>query len=109
MTRNRTIASVETDDFVSDAEIAQRWRVGEDTARVAIRSFEAAAARGSGMPFPPKDPLFAHKRYWPAVRLFMAARAGISVGAPHAADGEENFNAAPTHHGRARHRVAQTR
>src|ERR1700686_1508986 len=47
--------------FVSDVELYSRLGVGPRTGRIAVRS----AQRG----FPPKDPLFGNKRYWPAVRV----------------------------------------
>jgi hypothetical protein len=59
--------------------------------------------------FPKKDPLFSNKRYWPAVRAFMAARHGISMAAPQPVDGEEVRNGPPALNGRARHRVASSR
>lgn len=98
-----TAPAAPLEDFVSDAEIARRWGVGEDAARIAIRKLERDPR------FPKKDPLFSHKRYWPAVRAFMAARAGISLHTPLAPDGEENFNAAPGHNRRSRHRLETAR
>lgn len=79
--------------FVSDDEIARRWGVCDKTARGAIREFERA--RPGRLQFPPKDPLFANKRFWPAVRAFMMARYGISMpgSPPRAPDGKEDFDA----------------
>ena len=88
-----------SDDFVSDLEIARRWGVGEKTARVAIREFE----RRPG--FPKRDPMFGDKRYWPAVRAFMANRYGLSMAsATSPDDGEEPWNATPTAKNRQRPR-----
>lgn len=80
----------EPEDFVSDAEIARRWRVSDKTARVAIQEF------GRRPGFPPKDPLFGGKRYWPAVCAFMRRRAGINIGASLAPHGKENWDADPS-------------
>jgi hypothetical protein len=65
----------ERDDFVTDAEIARRWKVSEKTARGAIRQLERVG-------FPKKDPLFANKRYWPAVKAFIDRRYGLGTAAP---------------------------
>lgn len=86
------------DDFVSDAEIAKRWRVGERTARIAIRQLERRAG------FPKRDPLFGNKRYWPAVRAFLASRYRLNM-AHTAIDGEEKFDA-PQDQRSARPRLA---
>lgn len=93
----------ERDDFVTDAEIARRWRVSDKTARIAIRAFE-------GNPrFPNKDPLFGGKRYWPAVRAFMNARAGLNVEVPQPIDGEEHLGQATENRRRHRPRLATAR
>jgi hypothetical protein len=76
-----------TDDFVPDAEIARRWGVSDKTARVAIREFEKHGG------FPPRDPLFGEKRFWPAVQAFMLRRAGLTIAAPTEQPGEENWDA----------------
>lgn len=87
----------ERDDFVTDAEIARRWGVGEKTARIAIRALEAYSH------FPKRDPLFANKRFWPAVRAFMLARAGVNMGGPpKTIDGKETFDADPANNRRRR-------
>lgn len=92
------------DAFVSDAEIAKRWQVGEKTARIAIKEFEKR--RG----FPPRDPLFGGKRFWPAVQAFMLRRAGISIAPSMVTDGEEDWNATGSkNRGRARPAVAPAR
>jgi hypothetical protein len=79
-----------SDDFVHDAEIARRWGVSDKTARIAIRAFEKAGG------FPPRDPLFGEKRFWPAVQAFMLRRAGLTIGAPAEQPGEENWDAKAT-------------
>jgi hypothetical protein len=50
--------------FVSDVELYRRLGVGPRTGRIAVRSLQHSG-------FPPKDPLFGNKRYWPAVRAFL--------------------------------------
>lgn len=73
--------------FVSDEEIARRLGVGIDKWR-AVRG--VLEQRG----LPQRDPLMAHKRYWPAVRAFFDRRAGLdSITAPLLGDGENNFDA----------------
>lgn len=90
--------------FVTDAEIARRWRVSDKTARVAIREFE----RRPG--FPKKDPLFGGKRFWPAVEAFMLRRAGITISAgAEIESGEENWNAQAKDRRRSRAGVAHAR
>lgn len=72
--------------FVSDAELTRRLGIGEKTARTAIHTLE----KHSG--FPPKDPLFGGKRYWPAVQAFLDRRHGLTVaGGPFGIDGVEDF------------------
>src|SRR5664279_3112811 len=66
--------------FISDAEMYRRIGVSEKIGRVAVRELEKRQI------FPPKDPLFGNKRYWPAIRAFLNARAGLSA-APAAVPG----------------------
>lgn len=90
--------------YVSDAELIRRLGVPEKQARVALRDL----ARDPR--FPPKDKLLGDRRYWPAVKLYLDRRAGISIAAgpaPQAPDGPENWNHDATkHRQRARHPVA---
>jgi hypothetical protein len=65
------IAAGDEEVFLSDKEIAQRWNIGEKTARIAMAALEKHAG------FPRKDPLFGNRRYWPAVCNFMRKRAGL--------------------------------
>jgi hypothetical protein len=53
--------------FVSDVELYRRLGVGPRTGRIAVRSLQHNG-------FPPKDPLFGNKRYWPAVLAFLDDR-----------------------------------
>jgi hypothetical protein len=62
--------------FVTDAEMLRRIGVSEKIGRIAIRELEKRQE------FPPKDPLFGNKRYWPAVRAFFDARGGVTVTPP---------------------------
>jgi hypothetical protein len=56
------------DDFVSDTEIARRWRVSVRTASRALKMLDRLPG------FPKRDPMFANKRYWPAVKFFLLKR-----------------------------------
>jgi hypothetical protein len=90
-------------DFLTDAEIAQRWGICDKTARRAIKALEKAGG------FPKKDALFGGKRYWPAVDAFMKRRAGLSM-ASVPTDGEENWDDEPaTPRKRARTPLAASR
>ncbi len=64
--------------FVSDTEMLRRIGISEKIGRVAIRELEKRQV------FPPKDPLFGNKRYWPAVRAFLDARSGLGMEPPQA-------------------------
>jgi hypothetical protein len=61
--------------FVSDAEMFRRIGISEKIGRIAIRELEKQQV------FPPKDPLFGNKRYWP-VRAFLDARSGLTTTPP---------------------------
>ena len=69
--------------FISDAEMYRRIGVSEKIGRYAVRELEKRQI------FPPKDPLFGNKRYWPAVRVFLNARAGLSESPPPAVGSSE--------------------
>ncbi len=56
--------------FVSDTEMFRRIGISEKIGRIAVRELEKRLV------FPPKDPLFGNKRYWPAVKGFLDARSG---------------------------------
>jgi hypothetical protein len=58
--------------FVTDTEMLRKIGISEKIGRVAIRELEKRQV------FPPKDPLFGNKRYWPAVRAFLDARSGLT-------------------------------
>ena len=60
--KNDQPAAPEEGLFVSDVELYRRLGVGPRTGRIAVRSLQHNG-------FPPKDPLFGNKRYWPAVRV----------------------------------------
>jgi len=91
--------------FLSDAEIAERLGLTLDQAEVAIRALEEK--RGG---FPPKNPLFGNKRYWPAVRAYLDNMAGMGINRDVASPGiVENFDGAPDYQRRARPRLAPAR
>ncbi|MGY2906564.1 winged helix-turn-helix domain-containing protein [Bradyrhizobium sp. URHC0002] len=78
---DRTTAP-ETGLFVSDTELYRRLGVGPKTGRIAVQALARAG-------FPPKQPLFGNKRYWPAVRFFLDRYYGLIDGraaVPAAAD-----------------------
>lgn len=60
--------------FVTDAQCAERLGLTLDQFKVALH-----AATQAG--FPIKDPLFADRRYWPAVRAWLDRRYGMHDGA----------------------------
>jgi hypothetical protein len=59
--------------FVSDTEMFRRIGISEKIGRIAVRELEKRLV------FPPKDPLFGNKRYWPAVKGFLDARCGVTA------------------------------
>jgi hypothetical protein len=70
--------------YLTDAEIA---------ARVGMSAEEWLAASKALRGLPPADPVFKHRRYWPAVRAFLDRRNGIDhPAAPGVVDGEENWD-----------------
>jgi hypothetical protein len=62
--------------FIFDTEMYRRMGVSEKVGRVAVRELEKRQV------FPARDPLFGNKRYWPAVRAFLDARAGVGAAPP---------------------------
>jgi hypothetical protein len=62
--------------FIFDTEMYRRMGISEKVGRVAVRELEKRQV------FPAKDLLFGNKRYWPAVRAFLDARAGIDPAPP---------------------------
>lgn len=75
-----------SDEFVSDTELLVRLNLPKDKGMQALRLLD----RQPG--FPKKDPLFAGKRFMPAVRAWLYARYSIKSGSPPVVDGEENFS-----------------
>ena len=68
--------------FVTDAECASRIGLTTEQFKIAL-----PALAKSGFPMP--DPLFANRRYWPAVRAWLDRRYGIygsDVHSPYAPD-----------------------
>lgn len=87
--------------YKTEAEIA--GIVGVD---IAIWRANAAVLERSGLPL--RDPLFARRRYWPAVKAFLDRRAGLDAPSMFAPDGEENFvNTGEASHGKRRTRARQ--
>ena len=75
--------------FLTDAEIAVRLGLGKDEVKCRLSELERKG-------FPPRDPLFNQRRYWPAVREFLDRRAGLRPDTDRGAlplepDGKENW------------------
>lgn len=72
--------------YVSDGEIAALLGIGETKWKANAQVLEHEG-------LPRRDPLFCHRRYWPAVKAFFDRRNGIgSDYAPRQPDGEENWD-----------------
>ncbi|NRP19908.1 hypothetical protein LPJGGPFB_03166 [Ensifer adhaerens] len=81
--------------FVTEAQCAERLGLSLDQFKMAL-----LAASKSGFPMP--DPLFANRRYWPAVKSWCDRRYGINgsstppdgnrIKAPPGLDGNENWD-----------------
>ncbi|MHC2298208.1 winged helix-turn-helix domain-containing protein [Rhizobium mongolense] len=56
--------------YVTNAECAERIGISTD-------DFNAIEFELNRQGFPPKDPLFNNRRYWPAVRAFLDRRNGV--------------------------------
>ena len=61
--------------YVTDAELIRRMGVPEKIARKIILSLDADRRSG----FPPKDPFFGGRRYWPAVKAYLDKRNRVIV------------------------------
>ncbi|MCW0016258.1 winged helix-turn-helix domain-containing protein [Rhizobium sp. BT-226] len=57
--------------FVTDAECAARIGLPTQDFKDALPALERTG-------FPPKDPLFNNKRYWPAIQAFLDKRSGLA-------------------------------
>lgn len=74
--------------FVTNAQLAER--MGLPTEKL-MDALPALAKAG----FPPPDPLFENRRYWPACQAFLDRRYGLASQSPQAnpgLDGEERWN-----------------
>ncbi|MDW9582671.1 winged helix-turn-helix domain-containing protein [Sinorhizobium meliloti] len=74
--------------FVTDAQCAERMGLTREQFKLAL-----LAAGKAG--FPPADPTFANRRYWPAVKAWLDRRYGLyqgnAVTAPPGLDGTEKW------------------
>ncbi|MDK4720887.1 winged helix-turn-helix domain-containing protein [Rhizobium sp. CNPSo 3968] len=73
--------------FVTEAECAERIGISTD-------GFKGIVSELTRQGFPAPDPLFANRRYWPAVRAFLDQRYGLGdrgVHSPYAPDGVEKW------------------
>jgi hypothetical protein len=80
-----TLESEKDKLFVTDAELIRRLGVPTDIGRRAIQELDR---HHPGRPkFPPKDPLFGNRRWWPAVEKHLNLRHGVTdatfIAAPH--------------------------
>lgn len=95
------------DGFLTDKEICEALNLPHEPGRLALAMLDQQRGR-AGHPFPAKDPLFGNKRYYPAVRAWLANRYGIATLSPHQPDGPENLNVSKDRRG-AGPRLALTR
>lgn len=63
--------------YVTDAELIRRTGVPEKIMRQALRELDA---KRTG--FPPKDPFFGNRRYWPAVKAYLDQQSQRKIAAP---------------------------
>ncbi|WP_370194271.1 MULTISPECIES: winged helix-turn-helix domain-containing protein [Aurantimonas] len=75
--------------FLTDMEIGQRLGLKKESVPERLAVLERSG-------FPPPDPLFDNKRYWPAVKEFLDRRFGLAPDRPGATsplrpDGRENW------------------
>lgn len=74
--------------FLTEGELAERMGIKTELLKDAL-----SALSKSG--FPPPDPLFGGRRYWPACEAFLDRRYGLTSSSPAAnpgIDGEEKWN-----------------
>jgi hypothetical protein len=62
--------------YLLDSELIRRLGVPEKTLRPILPTLE------SKFGFPPKQPLFGGRRYWPAVKAWLDKHNGLTVGVP---------------------------
>lgn len=73
--------------YKSDQEIARIVGIGEEKWRNTVPALERQG-------LPQRDPMFANRRYWPAVKAFLDRRAGLRQDSPPSKpDGKENLDA----------------
>jgi hypothetical protein len=85
-------------DYVTEAEIVKRMRVGIHSGRKAIQEMREHPK------FPPKT--IGGKRFWPSVVDFLNFWNGRTVDAPGISPGQEQPHGQTPHSGRARPRLA---
>jgi hypothetical protein len=59
--------------FLTESEIAKRIGLNADQFKNALPALQRIG-------FPQPDPLFADRRYWPAIQAFLDRRAGLASG-----------------------------
>lgn len=88
--------------FKTDEQIAEMIGVTLDLWRATAKVLER-----SGLPL--GDPLFAGRRYWPAVRAYLDRRSGLDARSPYRQpDGKENLDVFQSDAGRTRLKEAAT-
>ncbi len=90
---------VEDFDFVTDAELIRRLRLPEKVGRAALRELDKSSP--ARRPFPKPDPLFGHRRFWPAVKQWLLDYKGFKTSTPvasvqHSPPWRENWSAQPS-------------
>jgi len=62
--------------YLTDAEMIRRLGVPEKSLRSMLHALESKYG------FPPKQPFFGDRRYWPAVKAWLDKHNGLTVGSP---------------------------
>ncbi|YCI03316.1 winged helix-turn-helix domain-containing protein [Ensifer sp. D2-11] len=75
--------------FVTEGQCAERLGLSLDQFKLALLGASKAG-------FPSPDPLFANRRYWPAVKAWLDRRYGLNqteaIASPFGLDGRENWD-----------------
>lgn len=61
--------------MVTDTELIERLKVPERVARQALEMLDRDGRTG----FPPKQPLWGNRRYWPAVEKWLERHSGLMM------------------------------
>jgi hypothetical protein len=72
-----TLANERDKLFVTDAELIRRLGLPDKIGRAAIQELDRSSRAGRSR-FPQKDPLFGHRRFYPAVENYLMLRYGVN-------------------------------